>query len=231
LYLLYTLSIGGDFMSGRYFSAPLLAACALLASIGVKSPRAFALSMGAVLLVGLAPIFLIPERSPSFGAGSPLAHRIFDDGHGISDERRVYAGLSLAAALPDGPPPAHAAHDRWSYDPAAPREVKIVGPLGLRGYVLGPGVHVMDLNALADPLMARLPLYETGHWRIGHFRHVIPAGYEETLASGQNLIVDEGIALYYDKLAFVTRGELWSWARLMEVWRLNTGAYVGLLGD
>jgi len=69
----------------------------------------------------------------------------------------------------------------------------------------------------------------TNHWRIGHFRHIIPEGYLETLESGNNMIVDENIALYYDKLALVVRGELWNWARVIEMWNLNMGKYDYLL--
>jgi len=229
LYLLYTLYIGGDFMSGRYFSAPLLACAAIVSNLNFASLKIHGLSLGLIVLIGIAPIYLIPERRPSFGVGDPGAHRVYDDGHGISDERRVYEGMSLAHGLEDGPPPVHAAHDRWSYDPGEPLKVRLVGPMGLRGYVLGPNVHVIDLNSLADPLMARLPLYETDHWRIGHFRHIIPEGYLETLETGENVIADRNIARYYDKLALVMRGELWSWARMVEIWNLNTGMYDQLL--
>ena len=230
LYLLYTVKIGGDFMSGRYFSAPLLACCALVAGIAIPSRRSFALAAAAALLVGLAPLALVPERAPGFGAGSEGGHRVHDDGHGISDEQRVYAGTTLIAAMEGGPLPIHDAHDRWVYTAASPADVRLIGPLGMRGYVLGPDVHVIDLNSLADPLMPRLPLYETSHWRIGHFRHVVPDGYEETLSTGENRIADEGIAEYYEVLRFVTRGPLWDWKRLVEVWRLNTEAYDHLIG-
>jgi hypothetical protein len=104
---------------------------------------------------------LIPERRPGFALGSEGSHRAHDDGHGISDEQRVYSGTSLLAALEEGPLPIHDAHERWVHVPASPVDVRIIGPLGMRGYVLGPNVHVIDLNSLADPLMPRLLPYET----------------------------------------------------------------------
>jgi len=230
LYLLYTMLIGGDFMSGRYFSAPLLV-CAVLVARAKWGPRPrLALSAIALLAVGLAPMALVPERRPDFGVGSAVGHRIYDDGHGISDERRVYAGLTLLNALSEGPPEVHAASERWVYVPTSPVDVRLIGPLGMRGYVLGPNVHVIDLNSLADPLMPRLPLYETEHWRVGHFRHVIPEGYKETLATGVNQILDPDIASYYDHLRLVVRGPLWTLERISEIWRLNTGRYDHLLG-
>ena len=66
-------------------------------------------------------------------------------------------------------------------------------------------------------------------WRIGHFRHIIPKGYMETLKAGENLIADKNIALYYDKLSFVVKGDLWDWQRIVEIWNLNTGKYDYLL--
>ena len=74
-----------------------------------------------------------------------------------------------------------------------------------------------------------MPLYQINEWRIGHFRHFIPKGYVDSLKSGENKIEDANIALYYDKLSFVVRGELWSWSRLVEIWYLNTGRYNHLL--
>lgn len=228
LYLLYTLYIGGDFMSGRYFSAPLLVAVSLLSNAEFKSLKVYSLSLGMALIIGIAPIYVIPERNPSFGKDEG-DHRIFIDENGIADERSVYSGMSLVRRLEKGAPKSKFAGDNWIFDPNAPVKVRLVGPLGLRAYALGPNVHVIDLNSLADPLMPRLPLYETDHWRIGHFRHIIPEGYEETLETGENRIVDENIARYYDKLVFVVRGDLWSWARVVEIWNLNTGKYDYLL--
>ena len=73
--------------------------------------------------------------------------------------------------------------------------------------------------------MARLPLEDIQDWRIGHFHHIIPDGYKETLSSGTNMIQDTDIALYYDKLSFIVKGPLWDWDRLIDIWNLNTGEY------
>jgi arabinofuranosyltransferase len=230
LYLLYTVYIGGDFMSGRYFSTPLLACVALLATMEFKSPKAYGLAFGLVLLIGITPIYLTPERSPSFGAGEESYHRIFVDEYGISDERIVYTGLGFFERLKKKEAPSIGyARDKWVYLPDEPVRVKLVGPLGLNSMTMGPNFHMIDLNSLADPLMTRMPLYQIDKWRIGHFRHIIPKGYMETLKTGKNLIADKNIALYYDKLSFVIKGDLWNWQRIVEIWNLNTGRYDYLL--
>ena len=230
LYLLYTVYIGGDFMSGRYFSTPLLACTALLSTMDFKSPKVYGLALGLVLLIGIAPVYLIPERSPSFGIGEDSFHRTYVDGNGISDERSVYIGLGLFEILKKKEAPSIGyARDKWVYLPEEPMQIKLVGPLGLNSMTMGPNFHMIDLNSLADPLMTRMPLYQTDKWRIGHFRHIIPKGYMETLKMGENVIADKNIALYYDKLSFVIKGDLWDWQRIVEIWNLNTGKYDYLL--
>ncbi len=230
LYLLYTIYIGGDFMSGRYFSTPLLICVTLLATMDFKSPKVYGFAIGIVLLVGIAPIFVIPERAPAFGVGDEGDHRVFVDERGISDERIVYTGLGLFERIKKkSAPSTNYARDKWVYLPGEPVRVRILGPLGLNSMTLGPNFHVIDVNSLADPLMTRMPLYEIERWRIGHFRHIIPKGYEETLKSGENRIENKEIALYYDKLSFIVRGELWSWERVIEIWNFNTGKYDYLL--
>jgi arabinofuranosyltransferase len=111
------------------------------------------------------------------------------------------------------------------YTGTYPREVNVYGPVGINGLRDGPDIHVIDKNGLIDPLMARLPLEDTQDWRIGHFHHIIPAGYEETLASGTNQIQDADIASYYDKLSLVVKAPLWDWDRMVEIWNLNIGKY------
>jgi len=230
IYLLYTVYIGGDFMSGRYFSTPLLACVALLSTMEFKPPKMYGLAIGLVLLVGIAPIFVTPERSFTFGVGDDRDHRVFIDEHEISDERIVYTGLGFFERLKKKSAPSTGyARDNWVYLPDQPTRVKVVGPLGMNSMTMGPNFHIIDMNSLADPLMTRMPLYNVNKWRIGHYRHVIPDGYLETIKTGENLIEDKNIALYYDKLSFVIKGDLWDWQRIVEIWNLNTGKYDALL--
>lgn len=226
LYLCYILYIGGDFMGGRYFSTLVLIAVAILGKIEFKSLSIYGLAIGLALIVGIFPIFLIPERSLSFGQNTKNL-KIFVDDYGISDERRFYfAQMGFLNSLArGGAPRAKYSREKWIYHPNRPLQVELVGTLGVTSYNLGPDVHVIDRNALADPLMGRMPLQDPNHWRIGHFRHIIPEGYIKTLASGKNQIIDHNIALYYDKLSYVIKGDLWSWDRIIEIWNLNTGKY------
>jgi arabinofuranosyltransferase len=94
-------------------------------------------------------------------------------------------------------------------------------------------VHIADKYALADPLLARLPpsIELDLYWRVGHFKRRLPDGYLETASTGQNKITEKNVAIYYDKLALVTRGPFLDVNRWQEIWNLNTGQYDHVLAD
>jgi len=223
LYLFYILYIGGDFMSGRFFTPPLLVAVALLSRFEFTSFKTYGLSLVLVFTIGILPIYTISERNPSFGKDTRRLI-VFVDPHGISDERHFYfKEMGFLNSLANGAPATY--KGEWVYHTKESAKVELVGTLGVAGLKYGPDVHIIDRNALADPLMGRMPLQDIHDWRIGHFRHIVPDGYKETLISGRNQINDPGIALYYDKLSIVIKGDLWNWSRMMEIWNLNTGKY------
>jgi len=232
LYMLYVIRIGGDFMSGRYFAAPLLVAVALLTMYRFSDLKAFGLVYLVVLLVGFSsprPPALVTANIAEFFKGSNTPAGIIDE-NGISDERLFYHDrMALLKANSDQPFPGSSfAGKKWKKSANNP-SVEQTGPLGVFGYVSGPNVHVIDLNGLADPLMARLPVIDPKHWRIGHFRHIIPDGYIDSLSSGQNKITDENLARYYDKLSLITKGRIFDPQRLLTIIRMNLGQYNSLI--
>lgn len=226
LYLLYVVSVGGGFMSGRFLTLPLFGGVALLAHSRVARHR----WAPVVLCVGLLAVGLGGPYSPIVasgargGPGSVGPHWV--RGRSITDERaNYYRNTGLLPAL--GHPGPFPNHD-WAKAGRAAREagpaVVRKGSVGFFGYFAGPEVHVIDVLGLGDALLARLPLSDP-HWSIGHFGRVVPQGYPETLRTGENHIADPHLARYYDALALVLRGDLLDGARLRAIWRLNTGAY------
>jgi len=108
------------------------------------------------------------------------------------------------------------------------------GANGLFGFYAGSEIYIIDVLALGNPLLSKLPLtYDNNQsplgWRIGHFLRAVPQGYFETLASGENMIEDKCLAKYYDKLSIITRGNLFDANRFQEIWKMNTGQYDYLL--
>jgi arabinofuranosyltransferase len=96
---------------------------------------------------------------------------------------------------------------------------------GLIAYYAGPKIHILDIYALSDPLLARLPVADPNHWRIGHFERTIPEGYRDSLKTSNNKIKDPNLAEYYDVLTLITRGPIISRKRLAAIWMINTGQY------
>ena len=77
--------------------------------------------------------------------------------------------------------------------------------------------------------MARLPPVPEPFWRISHFWRLAPCDYSSTLLTGRNLLVEPGLAEYYEKLSLITRGRLWDSRRLAAIWSMNLGRYDRLL--
>lgn len=228
-YLVYVVSIGGDFMAGRFLSAPFVAAVMLLAtselpSVGFRQP---------VLLVVVFALGLIgPRPTVTSGADAGLLTAGLLDRYGIADERRFYfasAGLFNAAPGWTRPVAQATEHARIARRNGSPLLVE--GMAGVVGYFAGPGVHIVDLHGLGDPLLSRLPIVASDTlyadflfeytrntparpWRIGHFLRNVPPGYLETMLDGVNRIRDPQAAALYDKVAVLTRGPIWSAARL-----------------
>ena len=229
LYLLYVINIGGDFMSGRFLTLPLLAAVALLlaATGSAASPAIRVTPRLATIVAALVILLAAIGHLPVLLAGSPTGDAARRDGD-IADERAYYTPHT--ALFADRIP--HPWAEQGLTLRAAGPAVVEHGNVGFLGYYAGPAVHIIDRNGLTDPLLARLPVRDPADWRIGHFRRDVPAGYADTLRGGQNVIEDASLAAYFDVLARVTRGPPGSAERLREIWRLNRGAYDHLLpGD
>jgi arabinofuranosyltransferase len=266
LYLLYIVRIGGDFMSGRFLTAPLLVSVILLSRLQWRAGFAWPTGVIAVLLVTASSCWtLIQDRR----AGEWPA---MVDKSGIADERLAHRDTTVRGAFRHSgwPPPARVERAKTiraalpldpgvavlkelgimspgdSWPPPSPeqdngvpyRKVAAKGSIGFLGFYLGPEVHVVDLYALADPLLARLPamrpdptlartlpqLAEKG-WRVGHYLRQLPDGYLESLATGRQCIRDPDLARYYEELRLIVSGPLLDPGRLRAIWRLNNGAY------
>jgi arabinofuranosyltransferase len=187
LHLAYVVRVGGDFMSGRFFTTPFVAAIVLLARSDLRPRLAWtAAAAVAVLLSCIPDTFLL--RTRRYGVTWDAAI----DAHGVADERSYYeheTGLRFRRNPRDWPKPeavaeAYALKKNWNSDDPILRHLKgwtlmspqeawppgqelsgadSIHPVAIRGaigfvpYYLGPEFYVLDYHALANPLLARLP--------------------------------------------------------------------------
>ncbi len=227
LYLGYTFAIGGDFMEGRFLSAPFFVAVACLTSSRWLGHR------GAWAVAALAVVAAVASSKPLpwlTGAGyGDLSMLKALNAYGIHDERfAFFLTLSLTNAHVHHPDDrdhpwsgaGHALRARAERDPSD--RVQLGAAIGVAGYYAGPDVHMVDRWALADPLLARLPALGGA---VGHFTRAVPAGYVESLITGTNRIPDPRLARFYDDLKRVVRGPLLSGERWRAIWNLTTGKH------
>ena len=224
LYLCFVIWIGGDFMVGRFFTPPLLVAVVLLTRV-TPGTLTSCLMFLLILLIGI-----LPSRSPITSGedyGMSTNNLIREDG--ICDERAYYyQGTGLLMATDNIPLPSHTLEKRGRAARVSGQKVVVAKAIGMHGFFAGPGVHIVDELALADPLLAHLPP-TMEDWRVGHYRRKIPAGYLETLKTGRNCLADAHLAAYYDKIRLITRGRLFDPQRWLAIIKLNLGAYNSLL--
>ncbi len=221
LYLIYIARIGGDFMSGRFFSAPFVVSLCLIARL----PWPASVS-GAVAPLAVAAALGLSAPKPTVFSGAAYTthwNEIFLPS-GIVDERGMYFQAQGWLSL-SGPRTESAQKGRFVEKIRATKAVHPVAfphdTVGLVGYLTGPDRQILDVFGLGDPLLARLPARTP--WRIGHYTRDLPAGYYETVTSGRNQIADPKIASLYEVIREVTRGPIWSARRWRAIVALNTG--------
>ncbi|MEQ1667033.1 MAG: hypothetical protein ABL868_01125 [Sulfuriferula sp.] len=210
LYLVYVVNIGGDFMSGRFLTVPLLIATVIVARSDISKPLLSAIAIGAGILamIGINATLL---------SGASYNTYPYISSNNIADERGYYFqryGLLTAKMNTFSSPD-------WTI---ANRAVRVkCGGLGFAGITQGPGTHLIDDCALADPLLARLPAKHDPNWRIGHFVRQLPTDYQESVRENINLLKDPTTKNFYDAIRLITRGQLNDPQRLREIVKINSG--------
>lgn len=240
LNLLYVLWIGGDFMAGRFFTAPFFLSLCLLARASWLAHR---FTGGAVAAVVLLLGLLAPWEPAVFSgygysrlnnlvhgdrSSEPRDKSAYINANGVMDERRwYYESSGLLKSRPGQQRPDNAMVVDGIELRKQGKRVVVRDGIGFTGYFAGPDVHIVDMFALSEPLLARLPANPLS--RSGHFLRDIPAGYLETLETGDNRLADPELAAYYDRLRLVIRGPLWSGDRAKRIAGLVLGRYDHLL--
>jgi len=229
-YLAYVISIGGDFMAGRFFTAPL--AIAAVGVLRMQAERSTLLALAGVFAFAGWIAVTPPPFSAVAAEGRTSDAKLERRRYRVTDERRYYhadTGLLTAdrvRSMPGGDGPvardaAALAHTRGN----------VLPKLGMRTFLAGPDAYVIDPQALVDPFLARLSFPAKARkpdWTAGHFKRPIPNGYAESIRAEKNLLEQPQLAKFYDKMQLITTGPLWSRERLHAIWQLNTGQLAAL---
>jgi len=243
LYLWYILSVGGDFMRGRFFAAPLFVMTLMVVRCRFANRVWYGVAIAVFLLGILTPrptLFYHPWQGVDWAEIDPA--RDYDailetigENEGIVDERAfVYRSTGLLPLLLQGRiTPRHPFVGKGRSLADGDESVVVFGNTGFAGLYAGSEIHIIDDMGLCDPLMARLPMAasERENWRVGHYRREVPAGYLETIRTGENRIEDPRIAELYESLRLITRDDLWSAERWREIQRWNTGFYQPVIDE
>ena len=146
-------SAGGDFMSGRFFAMPFLVAVIALVQLLRGWNYRWPVAAGLLLYNVLIP--LVPAKTTaSYDGAWPWRSQ-----NGVKDERGHYHRLTnIFFYSPFRELPDHTWMREGRSFRSGPDKVTVQGSIGFFGLMAGPDKHIVDRNALSDPLLARLPV-------------------------------------------------------------------------
>jgi arabinofuranosyltransferase len=246
LYLGYILWIGGDFMSGRFFAAPLLVSVATLAD------RDFYIDRKIILLVPTLIVILgfsVPTVPLFSGRDFGSKRENLSDEMGIANERAFYFPMTgMFNGLPFFEKPKAQFIDTGKNSRDTDNPILVGGAVGFVGFYTGPNTYFVDYHGLGDPLLSHVPMVDEDplysifcqktlnkecrtKWRIGHFLRRIPDGYLVSVLSGENRLKDPALKAFYEKVRMITRGDIFDLDRFAEVINMNLGRYESLLKE
>ncbi len=245
LYLLYIINVGGDFMVGRFLSAPFFLGVIIIyhylktLDIGGKGIKSTKIKITAAVCAIILFFGSIPETST---LTSDLEYDKYNDylksSNPLDRPRDVrsyyykYTGLAhyLKFAQTNGYDPDRILHE-WGqmgadYDI---NEVYASGGIGFMGYYAPAEAKIVDIYALTDPLLSKIP--SPPDLFAGHYEREIPAGYLETVKSGKNVIENPSLNEYYEKVSFAVSGNLFDINRIKTALEINFGKYDYLIEE
>ncbi len=211
LYVLYVTKIGGDFMSGRFFTAPVFMT-SLILSLWLPD-----------LLKRFSPHFMIVITIMC--VAGPVAADIANPDHFeewrngvIAHERTFYNKTNLlfeGSAKPRG--------HTWSIWGGAEKKktegkarVIHMDYIGMYGYHSGPNLIIIDAHALSEPFLARLAAQP--NQRVGHYARDIPEGYLHARETGDYSLIDPVLQPLAINIKEITQYPIWSTPRWRAIW-------------
>ena len=230
LNLIYIVYVGGDFMLGRFMSYSYLLSVIIIV---LKMSPYFTIKAHYQYYLWII-IVLYSFTYPRTPFKTSLDYSYKKIHLGIANERGYYfKNQSLYRYILD--------KDKDKYFPIVNFAKngynfrKNISPIiikyniGVFGYWAGTNKIIIDILALSDPLLSRMPVHKEG-WRIGHVMRIIPMGYIESIYKNKELIVHKGVNEYYKKIKLITQSKvLFDKERIKTILLMNLGWYNYLL--
>lgn len=214
-YVVYVVSVGGDYMLGRFMLAPLFVCLLEMTRTGLPRPIAKRPWVSTSLLwgftVGLAVVCVVNTRAFDWRVtedqGDPRYPYFADERIGWTHWGRSLDPFSMVERRPPYYPtdlPFLAQQTtNWPRNASSTEDpIVVCHGLGGMGLLVGPRVHIIDPCGLSDRFMASLTYTPAGVWKAGHFDRPVPDGYVAAVKNDDPGEVED------DQLA----------ARLSELW-------------
>lgn len=218
LYLCYTIWIGGDFMSGRFFTIPFLTSFIVVVNAMKKTDSSS--------IIGVIAIMLFLGLALPFNTFTLDIKEITYASTNVDDERYYFfPGMSLVTRYQNHMQPEFKWKDQGLEYIDSGIDVTHARAIGLFGYYAGPDIYIIDGHGLADPLLSHLHSEQTSTYMSGHIVKDLPDGYRDSLPSNLNQISDPNIREYYEKVRIITRGDIFDWERFETIINMNLGKY------
>ncbi len=213
-YVAYTMSVGGDHITGRFWSVHIfIAAWLVLMMFAQRIQAAHGLAIAAFCIitrVAYPDVTTIKNWCPPCFGGD-----IFPSS---ASKLNVRDYMSQP-------------EEQKNISRDGNHTLAIEGMVGMRGYYAGASGIIIDYFGLTDPLLARLPTHLRHIRRIGHMPRTIPVGYPHAIATGDLHYMDYNLAIYYRHLRVLTQEPLWSGGRLGKIILFQIGEYDSLLSE
>ena len=222
LYMAYIIQAGGDFMQGRFFSALVYMSIGqFLLSLPYFRKYSFKdhpISYNIGFLLVIISLFVSGAFSnyPYLSSATPIQKRV--NLINITDERAVW----------------HQSFGLFTSDRVEIPEIDIdqndiplkyspgCGELGKFLFEY-PEKYWIDICALTDPFLARIPAIHFPDVPIGHYHRKIPTDYGEVVIGNIDKLSDSSLNELLRDVNLVARGNLFTKERFKAIWRLNTG--------
>lgn len=231
-YLAYVIYIGGDFMVGRHLTVLYFISVFGCVFLMREYEKRY---LGVVILGSALLAFGLNVLIPSTYVEQYMYGR---KPGGVTDERAYY---SPKTSLRNNIKGVLKGDDNLVIKYTRPtngysqfkdaKGVVLDSAPGIVVYYDNSMIHIVDIYALGDPLLSKLPAVYIENWRVGHNHRMVPEGYRESLATMTNQIKNESLREYYDKLLIIVRGELFSAERIRTIIDMNLGKYDYLLEE